>query len=51
METMISDARLREQLSANAAESAKRFSWDTSAKIFREVLETVVKKNKKRSLN
>ena len=51
METMISDARLREQLSANAAESAKRFSWDTSAKIFKEVLETVVKKNKKRSLN
>lgn len=41
MQKMIANVELRRQLSANAIESAARFSWDTSAKIFKEVLEIV----------
>ncbi|MEM3727743.1 MAG: glycosyltransferase family 4 protein [Candidatus Bathyarchaeia archaeon] len=41
MRRIIADTELRRQLSANAFEHATRFSWDTSAKIFKEVLENV----------
>ncbi|MCJ7424184.1 glycosyltransferase family 4 protein [Candidatus Bathyarchaeota archaeon] len=43
MSKMLHDDALREKLSANSIESSHRFSWNSSAKTFKEVLQKVLK--------
>jgi glycosyltransferase involved in cell wall biosynthesis len=40
---ILHDETLRRKLSANSKESSARFSWDSSAKLFKEVLQKVLK--------
>lgn len=44
MRKLLHDEKFREKLSKNAAKSSTRFSWDISAKLFKEVLQKAVKK-------
>jgi len=38
----LEDDSLREELSKNAVEWAKQFSWDRSTEMFERVIETIV---------